>query len=96
MSEIEYSQLAGHITEKLDNTTEYEDWLIIQNYVEELQGNLTKEQLAYINLKDTFNNLQQDNQQLKILVENLELEVTLNEEQEKLLDSILFGSDEND
>ncbi len=65
MNEMEYSRLAGHITEKLDNSIEYEDWLIIQEYVDELQSNLTKEQLAYINLRDTFNKLHQENQQLK-------------------------------
>lgn len=65
MSEAEYLQLAGHITEKLDNTAEYENWLTIQDYVDELQSNLTKEQLAYINLKKTFDEQYNENQQLK-------------------------------
>lgn len=73
MSEEEYSQLAGHITEKLDNTAEYEDWLIIQEHVEELQNSLTKEQIAYINLRDSFNKREQENQQLKEQIKELNL-----------------------
>lgn len=65
MNETEYLQLTGHITEKLDNTAEYEDWLTIQDYVDELQSNLTKEQLAYVNLKKTFDKQYNENQQLK-------------------------------
>lgn len=52
----------------------------------ELEVNQSKELLDYIN------QLQQDNKQLKILVGSLQLGVTLNEKQEKLLNSIMFGS----
>ncbi len=83
MSEAEYLQLARHITEKLDNTAEYEDWLMIQDYVDELQGNLTKEQLAYINLKKTFDEQHNENQQLK----------SQNEELKQKLNWIAFGDD---
>lgn len=69
MSEEEYLQLAGHITEKLDNTAEYEDWLIIQDYVDDLQSGLVKERLAYINLKKTFDEQYEENQQLKSKLE---------------------------
>lgn len=48
-------------------------------------------------------NLQQENKQLKekvnkleILIENLKLGVTLNQEQEDLLDKVLFGGDSNE
>lgn len=44
------------------------------------------------NAKDKIKELQQENKQLKILIESLKLGVTLNREQEKLLDSILLGS----
>lgn len=57
-------------------------------YTEELED-------TYINLKGAIeerNKLQQENKQLKILVESLKLGVTLNGEQEKLLDSILLGN----
>lgn len=40
--------------------------------------------------------LEQENKQLKILIENLRLGVTLNLEQEKLLDNILFGRKDHD
>lgn len=47
--------------------------------------------------------LQQENKQLKekvnkleILIENLKLGVTLNQEQENLLDKVLFGGDSNE
>lgn len=47
--------------------------------------------------------LQQENKQLKekvnkleILIENLKLGVTLNQEQEDLLDKVLFGGDSNE
>lgn len=78
MSELEYFQLAGHITEKLDNTAEYEDWLTIQNYVEKIQSSLTKEQIAYISLRDTFNKQHQEKDNLiKYLedkINNMEIE----------------------
>lgn len=58
------------------------------------------------NLKEVFINcwnLQQENKQLKekvnkleILIENLKLGVTLNQEQEDLLDKVLFGGDSNE
>ena len=48
-------------------------------------------------------NLQQENKQIKekvnkleILIENLKLGVTLNQEQEDLLDKVLFGGDSNE
>lgn len=48
-------------------------------------------------------NLQQENKQLKekvnkleILIENLKLGVTLNQEQEDLLDKVLFGDDSHE
>lgn len=51
---------------------------------------------------EKYCNLQQENKQLKekvnkleILIENLKLGVTLNQEQEDLLDKILFGGDSN-
>lgn len=51
---------------------------------------------------ERYCNLQQENKQLKekvnkleILIENLKLGVTLNQEQEDLLDKILFGGDSN-
>ena len=37
----DYKQLAGEITEKLDNTAEYESWLIIQEYFDKLLNNIT-------------------------------------------------------
>lgn len=33
----DYQKLSGEITEKLDNTSTYENWLIIQEYVDKLQ-----------------------------------------------------------
>lgn len=48
-------------------------------------------------------NLQQENKQLKekinkleLLIESLKLGVTLNQEQEDLLDKVLFGGDSNE
>lgn len=46
----DYKKLAGEITEKLDNTAEYESWLIIQDYVDEFLNyitNLQKENNSY-------------------------------------------------
>lgn len=52
---------------------------------------------------DTIIQLQQENKQLKekvnkleILIENLKLGVTLNQEQEDLLDKVSFGGDSNE
>lgn len=54
-------------------------------------------------IRDYITNLQQENKQLKekvnkleILIENLKLGVTLNQEQEDLLDKVLFGDDSNE
>lgn len=53
--------------------------------------------------KEKNEELQQENKQLKekvnkleILIENLKLGVTLNQEQEDLLDKFLFGGDSNE
>ena len=43
MNKEEYLKLAGEITEKLDNTAEYENWLTIQDYIDDLQSQLEKE-----------------------------------------------------
>lgn len=52
--------------------------------------------------KNLSEQLQRENKQLKekvnklkILIENLKLGVTLNQEQEDLLDKVLFGGDSN-
>lgn len=37
--------------------------------------------------------LEKENQELKMLVENLKLDVTLNQKQEELLDKILFSKE---
>lgn len=68
MSETEYLQLAGNITEKLDNTAEYEDWLTIQDYIDDLKSQLLKEQLSYAYLRDSFSEKFEENQLLKIQV----------------------------
>ena len=54
-------------------------------------------------LRDMVLELQEENEQLKekvnkleILIENLKLGVTLNQEQEDLLDKVLFGGDSNE
>ena len=53
----DYKKLSGEITEKLDNTAEYENWLIIQEYVDRLQHeleqerNIRKEAIEYIREK---------------------------------------------
>lgn len=57
----------------------------------------------FIPLWEWFKQLQQENKQLKdkvnkleILIENLKLGVTLNQEQEGLLDKVLFGGDSHE
>lgn len=46
-------KMCGNITLKLDNTAEYEDWLIIQDYIDELIAD--KE-----HLKEEIKDLKQD------------------------------------
>lgn len=46
---------------------------------------------AYERLEQENTNLKEQNKKLEILVECLKLGVVLNQEQEKLLDRILFG-----
>ncbi len=57
MSEEEYKdylQLSGKITEKLDNTAVYENWLIIQEYIDRAQQkveqleNIRKEAIEFM------------------------------------------------
>lgn len=52
MSE-DIKKLCGEITEKLDNTAEYENWLIIQDYIDEL---ITDKE----NLEEEIKSLKQD------------------------------------
>lgn len=52
MSE-DIKKLCGEITEKLDNTAEYESWLIIQDYIDEL---ITDKE----NLEEEIKSLKQD------------------------------------
>ncbi len=48
---------------------------------------------GYISRLDSYiYKLEKKNKKLEALIENLQLGVTLNEEQERLLDSIMFGS----
>lgn len=46
-------KLCGNITLKFDNTAEYEDWLEVQNYIDELIADNSK-------LKEELKNLKQD------------------------------------
>lgn len=46
----EYIKMSAEITEKLDNTAEYENWLIIQSYVDIVQQ-------KYERYKDTVDRL---------------------------------------
>ena len=70
----EYLKMSAEITEKLDNTAEYESWLIIQEYVDFVQQ-------KYERYKETVDRLidmleydirfcQNDSQGLKQLREN--------------------------
>lgn len=52
MSE-DIKKLCGNITLKLDNTAQYEDWLIVQDYIDELIAD--KE-----HLEEEIKNLRQD------------------------------------
>lgn len=38
----EFKESCGRITEKLDNTAEYEDWLIVQEYIDFVRRRLKK------------------------------------------------------
>lgn len=56
-----------------------------------------------LELLQMIERLEQENKQIKekvnkleILIENLKLEVTLNQEQEDLLDKVLFGGDNDE
>lgn len=66
------------------------------NFVYSVNGITLITSKEYNSRLDEIYKLKQENQQLKIFVENLKLGVTLNEEQEKLLDSILFGRDKHE
>ena len=46
----EYIKMSAEITEKLDNTAEYESWLIIQSYVDMVQQ-------KYANYKENVDRL---------------------------------------
>lgn len=49
-----------------------------------------------INWKEESKQLKEKVNKLEILIENLKLGVTLNQEQEDLLDKVLFGGDSNE
>lgn len=72
----------------------------IQNYKKEYAKTHDS---SFKKLQDKYKQLQQENKQLKekvnkleILIESLYLGVTLNQEEEDLLDKVLFGSDNNE
>lgn len=91
MNEEEYYKRIEKInkrfrTERVSEDEEYQ--LVCQRnylstkYIEHLEQQCKKQ-------KEKIN-------KLEILIENLKLEVTLNQEQEDLLDKILFGGDSNE
>ncbi len=47
MNKEELNKLCGEITEKLDNTAEYENWLIIQDYIDQ-QDQIIREARKYV------------------------------------------------
>ena len=49
-----------------------------------------------VNWKEESKQLKEKVNKLEILIENLKLGVTLNQEQEDLLDKVLFGGDSNE
>ena len=72
MSEEEYKdylQLSGKITEKLDNTAVYENWLIIQEYIDRAQQkveqleSIRKEAIEYV-LKNKLYRFKYDDEEL--------------------------------
>lgn len=67
---------------------------IVSMLEKQKNSKLFLEVTGYISRLDGYiYKLEKKNKKLESLIENLKLGVTLNEEQEKLLDSILFGSD---
>lgn len=90
---------------KLKNCLNYNDTLteIKKESLEFLAEYICKINNTYNKLVGKIINLQQENKQLKekvnkleILIENLKLGVTSNQEQEDLLDKVLFGGDSDE
>ena len=46
----DYKKLSGEITEKLDNTSTYESWLIIQEYIDRCQQKNKKYKIVIENI----------------------------------------------
>lgn len=60
-------------------------------------GDVKRRYIKYDNPKfDNLEKLKEKVNKLEILIENLKLGVTLNQEQEDLLDKVLFGGDSNE
>ena len=51
----DYKNLSGQITEKLDNTSTYESWLIIQEYIDRCQQENQKYKEVIDKLKEDLN-----------------------------------------
>lgn len=61
-----------------------------------LESRLSNEIIKNENLEQQCEKQKEKINKLEILIENLKLGVTLNQEQEDLLDKALFGSDSNE
>ena len=84
MNKIEnYLGIANHDIQMANNSDE------LKSYVASLLCEIDKLQQENKQLKEKVN-------KLELLIESLELGVTLNQEQEDLLDKVLFGGDNNE
>ena len=64
--------------------------------IEELYNKIDNQEKIIIELQEENKQLKEKINKLEILIENLKLGVTLNQEQEDLLDNVLFGGDSNE
>lgn len=61
----DYKKLSGKITEKLDNTSTYESWLIIQEYIDRQQQENKKLRATTKKQKEVIDKLELENKVLK-------------------------------
>ena len=71
----DYLELSGKITEKLDNTAEYENWLIIQDYIEQEHKKYINQKKVLDKIKELINHYAVENEDYSKIYNQEETEI---------------------
>lgn len=86
--EENYRNLAGNITAFTDNTRFYEDWLVIQQYVDDWLDEIDKLQQENQSLKEEIYNIRMKNKRLKVKIKKIIDAINYLDTDEKIVSTI--------